>query len=259
MDLKSETLNDLYMKSCKPKCKSYQKILDNVTLIDNFFEDFDAARNFFINREKWKCISYQDHSKPGYETIFPNWVGKSLMENYVADNKINYENNEYLTECNFFYYSNNIWSLSNSNYFPHIDGTPNSSVIKYICLININLVPVSTKFYTFEGNDYCDSNIKPKWDNYYKKITKELQQYYNKEIITKDEVKLFLDNKQKLDVKCIKYAKYEPNQAIVYPANLFHSANVTEEFTEENPRSLIRVSFNGNFIENKNMKFMNYI
>ena len=54
-----ESLNDLYKESCKPKCESYNQISSHITLIDDFFENFEEARNFFINREKWKCIQYQ--------------------------------------------------------------------------------------------------------------------------------------------------------------------------------------------------------
>ena len=80
------------------------------------------------------------------------------------------------------------------------------------------------------------------WNEYTKKLNIELRKYYNKNNITRDEVKLFLDN-QFLDNKLIKTLEYKPNQAIIYSANLFHSANVTQEFTEDNHRCLLRIMF----------------
>jgi hypothetical protein len=245
-----EILNKLYNKSCKPKCKSYIKISDNITLIDNFFENFESAKNFFIGRDKWKCIPYQEHSKPGYESLFPRWIGKSLMEKFILDNKIIDDKNSYKIICNFFYNElNPIWSLSNSNYFPHIDSVQNEDVLEYICLINLNDISVSTKFYTYKNQEYCSSEIKAEWDEYNKDIKKELLDHYNKKIITRDEFKIFLDKKQELNTKLIKEVEYNPNQAIIYPANLFHSPSVTQEFTEDNPRVLLRISFDRKIIE----------
>ena len=250
-----ELLNELYNKSCEPKCESYKQISSHITLIDNFFEDFETARDFFINREKWECILYQEHSKPGYESLFPKWIGKSLMEKYVLNNKISDDMNSYTIACNFFYNnSNHVWSLSNSNYFPHIDGTERYNILRYICLINLNKVPVSTKFYTYKNKKYCTSEMRNEWNEYDKKITKEVVKYYNKNNITRDEVKLFFDN-QKLDVKLNNVIKYNSNQAIIYPENLFHSANVTQEFTEENPRVLLRIAFDRKTIKPKNINY----
>jgi len=251
-----ELLNELYKKSCKPKCESYKQISSHITLIDNFFEDFDGARNFFISREKWECTSYQGYSKPGYESLFPSWIGKSLMEKYVLDDKINDYMNSYSIICNFFYnQSNYIWSLSNSNYFPHIDGLENNNILEYICLINLNKVPVSTKFYTYKNKECCTSEINDEWEKYNKKLSTKLKEYYNnKNNITRDETKLFLNN-QKLDIKLIKTIEYNPNQAIIYSANLFHSPSVTQEFTEDNPRILLRITFDKKIIKSKNINY----
>ena len=249
------SLNDLYNKFCKPKYDSYKQISNHITLIDNFFEDFDAARDFFINREKWKCIPYQGHDKPGYESFFPSWIGKSLMEKYVLDNKISDDMNSYGAICNFFYNKKEfVWSISNSNYFPHHDGIENTDILGQICLINLNKVPVSTKFYTYKNKEYCTSEMKDEWQNYEKKLSTKLKEYYNKHNITKDEVKSFLDT-QKLDTKLIKTLEYKPNQAIIYSTNLFHSPNVTREFTEDNPRCLLRIMFDKKIIKPKNINY----
>ena len=250
-------LNVSYKESCKPKCGSYKQISSHITLIDNFFEDFETARDFFINREKWECILYQEHSKPGYESLFPKWIGKSLMEKYVLNNKISDDMNSYTIACNFFYNnSNHVWSLSNSNYFPHVDldGTERHNILGQICLINLNKVPVSTKFYTYKNKEYCTNEMFDEWDNYIEKLTTKLKEYYNKDNITRDEVKLFL-NTQNLDTKLIKTLEYKPNQAIIYSKNLFHSPNVTQEFTENNPRILLRIAFDRKIIKPKNINY----
>ena len=250
-----ESLNELYDKSCKPKCESYKQISSYIILIDNFFEDFDNARDFFINREKWKCIPYQEHSKPGYESLFPNWIGKSLMEKYILDNKISDDINSYDIVCNFLYNKNpELSSLSNSGYFPHVDNIKNNNVLQYICLINLNNVSVSTKFYTYKNKEQCGNELLNEWEDYNKDLNNKLLNYCDKEIITRDKVKLFLKT-QKLHTKLIKTLEYKPNQAIIYPANIFHSPNITQEFTEDNPRVLLRISFDRKIIKPKNINY----
>lgn len=253
-----ELLNELYNKSCKPKCESYRKISNNITLIDNFFENFELAKDFFTGRDKWKCIKYQGHAKPGHESLFPRWIGKSLMEKFILDNKIIDDMNSYEIKCNFFHNEKGLtWSLANSTHFPHIDKVKNDNILHYICLINLNNIPVSTKFYMYKNQEYCSSEAESEWHEYTRDIQKEILKYYNKDIITKNEFKVFLDKKQDLDVKLIKKVDYNPNQAIVYSANLFHCPNVTEEFTEDNPRVVLRITFDRKIIEPE--KKFNYL
>lgn len=238
-----ETLNQIYDNSCKINYKNYKKISNNIVLIDNFFENFELSRNFFISRDKWQCVQFQNHSKPGCESLFPEWVGKSLIQKYILDNKVNDEPNSYSISCNFFYEdSSYTWSLINSNHFPHIDHLETGGILNYICLVNLNKITVSTKFYTYNNNEHCTSDIKEEWNEYNQKISKEILKYYNKELITRSEVKQFLDKKS-LKVKIINKVKYEPNQAIIYPANLFHCADVPQIFTENNPRIILRIAF----------------
>jgi len=249
-----KTLNELFDSSCKPKYESYKKLTEDIILIDNFFENFSSARDFFINRDKWKCIPYQDHSKPGDESVFPNWIGKSLIEKYIFDNKIIDDMNSYDITCNFFYKNSDfLWTLTNSNFFPHYDSIKKNGILKYICLINLNLIPVITKFYTFQDKNYCDVENESVYQKYAIDVQKELSEYYDKKNITSDEVKTFLDSKKELNYKLWKEIKYEPNQAIIYPANLFHSADVPSEFSEDNPRVILRISFDA-----KTKKILNY-
>jgi hypothetical protein len=239
-----ELLNELYNKSCRPRYENYKKISNNIILIDNFFENFELAKDFFTGRDKWKCNPYQRHSKPGHESFFPRWVGKSLLEKFVLDNKIVDDMNSYNILCNFFYDEQSpLWSLSNSNYYPHHDGCKDNGILNYICLINLNSISVSTKFYTYKNQEHYSIEMQDEWFKYTSNLEEELLDYYGKDEITRDELKMFLDKKQDLDIKLIREVTYKPNQAIVYSADLFHSPNVTQEFTKDNPRVLLRISF----------------
>lgn len=251
---KIEKLNDPYKKFCVPKCEECVKISKNVTLIKDFFQNFEYARDFFINRDKWECIQYQNHDKPGYESIFPDWVGKSLMEKYVIDNKL--ITGSYYATCNFNYQdSSPIFSLSNSNYFPHVDEIGNEYSRKYICLINMNYNPISTNFYSYNNKECCSEELKNDWDNYGEKISTEMLNFYQKSIINRSEVKEFLDKKNNMDIKLINKIEYDSNQAIIYPANAFHCADITENFTLVNPRFILRIIFE---VKNSNIKTLNY-
>jgi len=243
--MKIKLLNDLYESCCEPECGSYLKFSDDIFLIKNFFKNFDLARNFFLSRDKWQCIPYQGYSKSGYESIFPFWVGKSLLEKFILDNKIIDDSDSYGIVCNFFYNElGPVWSLSHSNYYPHIDFTEENGALEYICLVNLNLSTVSTNFFSYKDKHYCGGqNERNEWDAFTEKRRQELFEHYNKTDVTRNEVKEFLNSKNHKDLKLIKNLEYGPNQAIVYPGNLFHSPNITEEFTEDNPRALLRIVF----------------
>lgn len=249
-----DLLNELYNKSCEPGYKNYSQISNNITLVNNFFKNFDLARDFFIKREKWKCVEYQGHSQQGYMTLFPNWVGKSLTEKYIFDNKLIVD--DYNTQCTFRYMHNEqqVFSLSNSDYFPHIDDVETQDGLLYICLVNLNNTPVSTNFYSYKNKEYCDSKILNEWLDYDKKINEKIQNFYNKKIFTLNEIKYFLEN-QKPNTNLIKKVNYYPNQAIIYPANLFHSAKVSEEFNENNYRTVLRVIFCVKNLKQNNIKY----
>jgi len=253
-----ESLNEFYNKSCKPNFESYTKITDNIILIDNFFENFEFTKKFFESRDKWKCILYQGHSKTGYESVFPDWVGKSLLEKYIVDNKIIDDLNSYRITCNFSFEHETepMWMLSNS--YPHVDQLQIENTQQYICLINLNDTPVSTNFYTYNDKEYCSSETSAEFEEYIDNIKTEFENYCGKRNITKTEVKTFLDNKKDLYVKLNKKVEYKPNQAIVYPSNLFHSPNVTQEFTKDNPRILLRIRFVQQIIDSKKITGVSY-
>lgn len=253
-------LNDLYKKSCKPSYKIYErKINQNITLIYNFFENFNEAKDFLTSREKWKCIPDQSNSKPGMESLFPNWVGKYLIEKFIIDNQIHCDPMSFDIVCNLFYQTPTFCSLTNTGLFPHYDmGESFDGFQKQICLINLNDVPISTRFYSFDDAIELKKNDENKWNRYFAYITSEYFKYCeNKKIpkiITRKQLKHFFEeNEQKVRFKLIDEIWYEPNQCIIYPANILHSANVTNEFSINNPRTSIRITFDkkiDNFLQN---------
>lgn len=252
-----EFLNEKFNKFCKPKCKKYKKVSKDILLIEDFFEDFQGARDFFLCRDKWKCNPYQLHSKPGYESLFPQWVGRVLMEKYIIDNKINHDIFSYEIICNFFYNTDSCLSnISNSGLIPHIDNIENKNTLEHICLINLNNISISTNFYSFNEKEYCkNKNYHDLWTEYQKELEIELINCYKKEKITRKEVEIFLRSKSNLKFKLIKEIEYFPNQAIIYPANLFHSPNVNSIFTESNPRSLLRITFDKKMASMKGVSY----
>jgi len=241
-----EILNLKYNKFCEPKCKGYKKISKYITIIDEFFENFDQSKDFFTSREKWLCNKYQGNSKPGYESIFPHWVGRSLMEKYIIDNKISEDMNSYDTVCNFFYnsFDKSITSISQSSIYPHVDTIcEEEDVLSYICLINLNDISIATKFYTFDGEEFCTKEMHSDWQNYSSTLQKNMFDYCNGNPTT-NKLKEYLNQVENLKINFIRKVEYSPNQAIIYPANLFHSPYIPAEFNENNLRSVLRICFN---------------
>ena len=78
-----DLLNDIYRKSCEPKCESYTKIDDNIILIDNFFENFKSAKKFLQAEINGNAFHIKNSLNQGTKVFSPNWVGRSLMENFA--------------------------------------------------------------------------------------------------------------------------------------------------------------------------------
>ena len=88
--------------------------------------------------------------------------------------------------CNFMCNQPNYsWSIanliSNSTHFPHYDCVENDNILGQICLINLNKVSVSTKFYTYKNKEYCNSETEDEWNNYNENLDTKLIKYYNKD------------------------------------------------------------------------------
>lgn len=236
-----KALNHIYNVSCRPKCESYKKVTNDIVLIDNFFENFDAAKEFLKGRDRWKTIPYQGYASSGYRSFFPEWIGKSLIEKYVKDNRIETLDNFYAFTDFYHDEKQSVWGIVNSNYYPHIDDVKKDNTLQHICLVNLNDAPVTTHFYSFKGHKRCSAVMEKEWNYYTTNLQYELMDYYDNKTVNRKKVKQFLDSKKDLQIELTDSIEYKPNQAIVYPADLFHCGDISEIFTEEDPRVLFKI------------------
>ena len=235
-----KVLDKVFKNSCtlgKNKCSNPLK---DVVLIDNFFEDFNEAQKFFLSRDRWRCIpNYQGDDRFGYESLFPNWMGKYLMQKYVAKNKILDDVDSYTVTCNYFY--NNNYGTALGNDFPHIDAAYEENVKNYVCLVNLNEKIVSTKFYTYKNQEHCTEDMSDEWSAFSRFIRQEFINHYGADSDPKNVVDKFLGDES--DLRLIKMVEYKPNQAILFPMSVYHAPNMTQEWFKEIPRALLRITF----------------
>ena len=154
----------------------------------------------------------------------------------------------YTVVCNYFYNDNFFTSLSND--FPHVDAIYDTNVINYVCLVNLNEVSVSTKFYIYKNQEHCTHEINHDWSLYSKSIQNNLINLYGEDNIPKNVLDKFLEEEKKyLDLNLVKIVNYNPNQAILFPMSVYHAPNLTEEFSEKSPRVLLRITFYKNLTQ----------
>lgn len=244
---KNNPLNESFFINCEPNYNKYEKIFNEVFLIDNFFKNFDAAQSFFNGLDKWDCSSYSMYPKPAYEIKLPSWIGLLLLKKYIIENNINDNLMSYMTDCNSYFYDEDtsFWSVTNYHSFPHVDSYgPKDGCIHNVCLINLNDQPVKTRFYRFDGEFECSNVNSKKWDLYYKTLDEKLLKRFYNQKITYDKIENFLlENQNNLKIKLLNEVEYQPNQAIVYPANYFHSVGLTKDFNRKNSRLSLRILF----------------
>lgn len=240
-----KSLNDYYNSSCKPAHNNYYKLINNTFLIDNFFEDFKSAKKFLFDLQKWKSTSFQIHSKSGWESLLPSWVGRYLLQKFVHCNKISDDLFSYSAIVDYRFNNSNedVWNLSHSTYFPHYDSI-SDDYVQFICLVNLNEVPVCTNFYTYKNNNFCNEELRESWIKYDFEMNEKLKELYKNQKISTDKVKNFLYlNPEDMKHKFSYSLTYNPNQAIVYQSNMLHSPNVPKNFNIQKPRALLRISF----------------
>lgn len=243
-------LNRLFYESCRVYSQpTYYNPGKNITLIDNFFEDFTKSKIFLTSRNKWKAHACQANSKPGFESILPKWCGVFLLEKYIIDNKINDDINSYDITCNFLYKENinydknnvqnkvkNLMSY-NVDLIPHIDGIiSDDGCLEQICLVNLNDVEITTKFYEFMGKECISAEDNIQWQRFLSYLTNISSKHKN--------IRSFLErNYKNFPYKLKKVVTFKPNQAIIYPSNVLHTAHIEDHFSFENMRSTLRVTF----------------
>ena len=233
------TLNKNFYSYCKPNLSKIVKITNNIFTIKDFFTNFNQAKNFLNDLNKWECDSYDFTTKSGVESTLPLLTGRYLQDNSLL--KINIKNfNLHSIDINFLYYGqrkkfDKLQSSNGTFDLPHHDSidAPNERK-QYVLLINLNDYSISTNFWSFDGNDLMVN------DSYMVFIEKINNEYKNKKEISKIPKTLSLDHT----------ITYEPNQVLIYNSSLLHNANIEEKYTYSSPRTTLRLFFSCDSITN---------
>lgn len=237
------TLNSKFYSSCKPSNNKIVKLKNNIFTIKNFFVDFDSAKSFLTNLNKWECDMYDFTTKSGMESILPLLTGWYLYDTSSLKNNVkNFDLNS--IDINFLFYGqrkkfNNIQSSNGTFDLPHHDSIDLiNEQKKYVCLINLNDYPIYTNFWSFNGKTLMSDYS---YNIFIDKINKE---YEDKEKIKKIPEGLSLTHT----------VKYDPNQALIYNSSLLHNANIKKNHTNSSPRTTLRLFFYSDpiFINNVN-------
>ena len=230
------TLNKNFYSSCKPNLSKIVKISNNIFTIKDFFVNFNQAKNFLNDLNKWECDFYDFTSKSGAESTLPLLTGRYLQDNSLL--KTNIKNfNLHSIDINFLYYGqrkkfDKLQSSNGTFDLPHHDSIDVENL--YVLLINLNDYPISTNFWSFEGNSLMMDNS---YNIFIEKINKE---YKNQKESLKIPETLSLDHA----------VTYEPNQALIYNSSLLHNANIEEKYTYSSPRTTLRLFFSCDSITN---------
>ena len=233
------TLNKNFYSSCKPNLSKIFKISNNIFTIKDFFVNFDQAKNFLNDLNKWECDFYDFTTKSGAESTLPLLTGRYLQDNSLL--KTNIKNfNLHSIDINFLYYGqrkkfDKLQSSNGTFDLPHHDSIDVTNEQKqYVLLINLNYSPISTNFWSFEGNSLMVD------DSYMIFIEKINKEYKNQKELLKIPKTLSLDNT----------ITYEPNQVLIYNSSLLHNANIEEKYTYSSPRTTLRLFFSCDSITN---------
>jgi|APGre2960657373_1045057.scaffolds.fasta_scaffold32204_2 hypothetical protein len=233
------TLNENFYSSCKPNLSKIVKITNNIFTIKDFFVNFNQAKNFLNDLNKWECDYYDFTTKSGAESTLPLLTGRYLQDNSLL--KTNIKNfNLCSIDINFLYYGqrkkfDKLQSSNGTFDLPHHDSidVPNERK-QYVLLINLNDYPISTNFWSFDGNDLMVN------DSYMVFIEKINNEYKNKKEMLKIPKTLSLDHT----------ITYEPNQVLIYNSSLLHNASIEEKYTYSSPRTTLRLFFSCDSITN---------
>ena len=238
------TLNSKFYSSCKPSDSKIIKLKKDIFTIKDFFIDFDSAKSFLSDLNRWECDMYDFTTKSGMESILPSLTGYYLYETSSLRN--NAENFSLQSiDVNFLFYGQtkkfNMLHSSNGTFdLPHHDSIDFANEQKtYVCLVNLNDYPIYTNFWSFNEKSLMDD------DSYNIFISKVNEEYRDKKKIKKIP--------ENLDLKYT--IKYDSNQALIYNSSLLHNANIKEKYSYSSPRTTLRLFFNSNPIVISNINY----
>ena len=233
------TLNSRFYSSCKP---SDSKI---IKLEKDFFVDFDSAKSFLSNLDRWECDMYDNTAKSGMESELPLLTGcylydKSSLKNNAKNFRLESIN------VNFLFYGQrkkfDLMQSSNGTFdLPHHDYIDfGDEQKKYVCLINLNDYPIYTNFWLFNGKSSMTDNS---YNIFINKVNKE---YRDERKIKKIPENLSLNYS----------IEYNPNQALIYNSSLLHNANIKEKHSYSSPRTSLRIFFQSDPIIINNINYV---
>lgn len=243
--IRMSTLNSQFYSSCKPSDSKIIKLKKDIFTIKDFFVDFDSAKSFLSNLNRWECDMYDNTSKSGMESKLPLLTGYYLYDkSSLKKNIINFALGS--VTVNFLFHGQmkkfNKTNSSNGTFdLPHhdyIDLTGKQK--KYVCLINLNNYPIYTNFWTFNGKSLMTDNS---YDVFINKVNKEYED--------ERKIKKIPEN---LSLNCS--IKYYPNQALIYNASLLHNANIKEKHSYSSPRTSLRIYFESDPIIINNINYV---
>jgi len=232
-----------FKRCCVTSKFKYRQINEHITLIDNFFYNFHVARNFITSRDRWDTNVDDGGVKSGVESRFPFWFISEFLDQYFLDRRLTTDGAAYTCYCNYQYKDMppKVDILSSTSVpFPHIDGiVSEDGCLRYICLVNLNKDPVSTLFYRYKNNVSCSNQTE--FDEFQEYVEEKSKVYFN----LKENGEYVRDDWYETveEVELHEEITFKPNQAIIYPANHFHSGKIDSRYTKENPRVMLAMSF----------------
>lgn len=230
-----KSLNTNFYSDCDISYNDYIFETEDILRIPNFFRSIEKARKFLMDLDIWETSIYDNTSKPGAEGIMPPWTARFLLERYFLKFDINCDFNSFTACVNHFYKDKKVKkNITSSTLFPHVDGylmiENEEQLLNYIVLINLNDHPITTNFWTFKNKNCVETREESlAYDDY-------LKQYSN---VNWDVQKVEIPE----DLKIVNSITYSPNEAVIYPSNIFHSVQLDKTHEKNNPRSSLRLSY----------------
>ena len=189
-----------------------EKINDDITLVDNIFENYDDLLELVNNLTFWGGGFFLD-SRPTFTHVLPPGFGCELINKvfnhkfdlYSVDCAVNKNNSRFVKKSN----------PSSNCQIPHFDVSEtllqelnaDKNIDCSIFLLNFNQFDAKTNFWSYKNKMYVEdvSVI----DDFTREITREK---LSKEFIN--------------DISKEYFIKYGPNQGILYSSRMFHSPNL---------------------------------
>lgn len=223
---------DTYFRYCAQISKDYQRTTRSrrITHIKNVFEDPYRMLKFQSLLTKWESCA---NSKPGIMSLkMPYWTAEIIADEILELPEHDSFRNE--SEFYYFYYNNTCMEtdtdnlISNNCVLPHTDPNNDRSKSNIIGLINLNHRDVSTAFWRFKENIIEDTEeLASEYNDYSQNINYD---NYNEKACCPTLYKAF-------------EVTYGFNEAIFYDSKLFHSPVIDKYYTRENPRIMMRLSY----------------